>query len=620
MEIKNFWVDVENGTGTRLGAGPLRASSFTTKDVLSASGEFSFRVSAADPNLNVVAEKRIAVCRYVDGSGQVVAFGGGIIDVIKTMIDGDGSVLYEVSGNNLARELTYRSVGALGLVDEDGMGVLDGPEQIMALAPEGWSILNGETVTAVYAGFNGESVLNALVRVGEHIGEHWRLSSGRVIQWLGQASGFASSGVRGVQHVNDPVGAEGLEGLAIITGLEEISDAAELVTRVIPRGSGNGGVALDLAGATDGVPEGYVFDRAANTVTVEAAEAEYGRIEHALDFKEIGPLSNTTADIQAAANMMLQASVEHLRRYSQPQKFYTVELAKVDKKLEPGTTMRILYRKFFDGRKIYDIDGQFNIISVESRISDSGIQTTGIEISTIDRLPQSDASFLAGQAQSAKVFGAHQQLGASVDTFSWRDELDSSHSAGLRFWLGQEYTTIQRAVLRFKIQRLRSTVKSVASGGGSSQTSSSGGGGAQTSSASVGNTDVTYLASVPGSHLHGAGSHYHSVSVPSHTHSVEIPAHTHSQVYGIYEESSGNTLALANLVIKLNGGADLRGAVVSLGSGWYELDITAGLVNDVYRPKQESNEVVISTSTANKTARIEAQMTIRGVVQAVAYS
>lgn len=221
--------------------------------------------------------------------------------------------------------------------------------------------------------------------------------------------------------------------------------------------------------------------------------------------------------------------------------------------------------------------------------------------------------------QSAKIISTHQQLGVSVDNLGWRDEMDKDNAASFRFWLGDEYTSVQRALLRFRIQPLRSTVKSVSSGGGSTQTSSSGGSGTQTSSASAGNTDATYLGSVPGSHLHGAGSHTHNVTISSHTHSVDVPSHTHNQVYGIYQESSGNTLALSDLVIKLNGGSDMRSQVVDIGSGWYALDITNGLVDDIFRPAREDNEIVISTATSGKTARLEAQLTLRGVVQAVAY-
>jgi hypothetical protein len=111
---------------------------------------------------------------------------------------------------------------------------------------------------------------------------------------------------------------------------------------------------------------------------------------------------------------------------------------------------------------------------------------------------------------------------------------------------------------------------------------------------------------------------------PAHTHSVSVPAHTHdltpviTTAYGIFEETSGNTLALANLVIKLNGGSDLAAGVTDIGNGWYELDITDELVDAVFRPAQENNVIEISTATA-KSARIEAQLTVRAVVQAVYY-
>jgi hypothetical protein len=213
--------------------------------------------------------------------------------------------------------------------------------------------------------------------------------------------------------------------------------------------------------------------------------------------------------------------------------------------------------------------------------------------------------------------------------------MDNTHGASFPFWCGDEYTTIQRAVLRFRIQPLRSTVKSVA---GSSSTSSSGGGGTETSAGGGGgtwtaNTSINWTWSdssiqIPsgGNHYHGIGAtvHSHPVILSDHTHDVAIAAHTHtvtpsiSTAYGIFEESGGNTLALANLVIKLNGGADLRTSVVTVG-GWYELDITAGLVDAVFRPAQIENSIAITTATA-KTARIEAQLTIRGVVQAVNYA
>lgn len=662
MIARNFWVDIEDASGNRIGKGPLRASQFAHKGRLSAAGEFSFVVSASDPNLAALQEKRVAVCKYVDRAGDLQTFGGGVIDKIVRSIAADGSLTITVSGNDLTRELSYRSVGALDLTGGGGAGVSDAPDQVMAFAPAGWSITGGTTLVDVYAGYDGESVQSALIGIGEHIGEHWRLGAGRVITWLGPSSAFAASGVRAVQHLNDPVAAETADAIALITALEEESDAAELLSRVLPRGSGNGNAALTLAHVTDSAPSGYTLDAASNYIKRNASETSYGRIERVIDFKNIGPLSNTTADIQAAANMLLQASVEHLRRYGEPQKFYRVGLAKVGQILQPGTLLRVVYRKRVDGAVVYDLDDDFIIVEADRQISAEGITTTSVVVSTIDRMPMTDSDYLAQQAMNAKILSAHQQLGASVDTFTYRDELDNAKGASFRFWLGDEYTSIQRAVMRFRIQPLRSTVKSVAgssttteSGGGSTtesggaSTSGSGGASSPTSSPTPHGHHVTVYNGVSGNPVYFDGTflrhsgstdtfqtqaetpeHTHSVSIPNHTHSTpnhshSTPNHTHSLTpqitmqYGIFEESAGNTLAKANLVIKLNGGSDLNSSVADIGNGWYELDITDALTDAAFRPSQENNEIAITTATA-KTARIEAQITVRGVVQAVAYA
>lgn len=663
MQTRNYWIDIESSSGSRYGRGPLRPIRFAKDAKLSASGTFEGVIAGSDPNLSALLEKRVAICRYVDHTGAVQIFGGGVIDKITRTFTPEGQLVITISGNDLTRELTYRSVGQLGLTG-GGAGVTNGPSQIMALAPAGWSLSGGTTLSDVYVGFDGESVLNALIRTGEPIGEHWRLGTGRQIVWLGPQASFAASGVRAVQHVNDPVAAETSASIALITHLEEVSDASDLLSRVIPRGSGNGSALLTLAYATDSAPGGYTLDTANNYIKRNSTESTYGRIERTLNFKDIGPLSNTTADLQAASNMLLQAAVEHLRKYGAPQTFYRLDLV-CNSLLQVGTTLRVVYRKVDDGSVIHDIDQTLNIVGVTAEISEQGIATVGAIVSTIDRLPTSDESFLASDILEARVLSAHQQLGPSVDTMTYRDEMDNSHGASFRFWVGDEYTSIQRAVLRFRIQPLRSTVKSVAgsstttasgggstsgSGGSSTPTSSSGGSSSPTSAAGGHGHGIPFVNSAAGTAVKVNGgvftvsggsidgqtgtespAHTHNISIPAHTHTVSIPSHTHStpdhthtltpnitMQYGIFEEIAGNTLALGDLVFSFNGGA-LPGAIVTLASGWYEIDFTDSLVDAAFRPNQENNEIGITTAVA-KTARIEAQITIRGVVQAVNYT
>lgn len=608
--VQLFWVDIEDQDGHRFGSGPLRPvgqPAFNITKVLSASGEFSFDVSAADPNLDSLALKRTAILRYfIDGRIQV--FGGGVIDKITARATPAGLV-YTVSGNDLGRELTYRSVGQLDLSGA-GAGVTDGPAQVMALAPTGWSLAGALTTeTAIYAGLDGDSVLNVLVQIKDKIGEHWRLGAGREVVWLGPASGFMHSGIRAVQHVNDPVEAEEAEDIAVIANLEEEADATSLLTRIYPRGSGNGGVVFTLAAATDSAPAGYTLDTVNNYLESDAGASAYGRIEQAIDFKGAGPLSNTTIDIQAAANALLWNAYQYLRLYGSIPHFYKIGLISVKQLLEPGTLLRVVYRQIIDGTVVYDLDDDLIILSTRRTLDSSGLHTTQVQVATIDRMPASDGNTLASQVQSSRILSVHQQLGPSVDTLTWRDELDNSYPASFRFWLGNEYTTLRQAMLRFRILPLRSTVKSV-------------GGASTTTDANVGaNTEAI------GEHSHALTTHLSSganytETVDSHFHYLNPHTHTLtpviSTVYGIFEASGGNTLAIGNLVIKLNGGSDLAGAVSDIGNGWYALDLTAELVDVVYRPAQENNEVVVSTATA-KTARIEAQLTISGVVQAVNY-
>jgi hypothetical protein len=447
MEICNFWVDIENAAGVRQGAGPLRARVFNVSTPLSASGEFSFEVSIADPNIGALAEKRSAICRYIDREGAIQTFGGGVIDSIVTTIAADGSTILTVSGNDLGRELTYRSVGALVLAGSSP--VMDGPQQIMELAPDGWTLQEGITAKDVYLGFDGESVLNALTRVGQAIGEHWRIEAGRVVNWLGPATGFAASGIRAIQHVNDVVGIEDIDGIAVITGLKVKSDAAGLATRVIPRGSGNGSAITTLEFCTDAAPEGYTLNAADNYVMHNAAEDAYGRIERPVQFKEVGPLENTTEDIQQAANMLLNMAVEYLRGICAPQKFYELSLAHVNQLLLPGTTIYVVYRELLDGAVVYDLDDDFIINESKNSIDATGLHTTSITVSTIDRLPISDNALLSGHMQEIRILATHQQPVANVDTLTWRDEIDASHAASFYFRLGDDYLSIPRALLRF---------------------------------------------------------------------------------------------------------------------------------------------------------------------------
>lgn len=407
MDIRKFWVDIEDGSGNRYGDGPLRARVFRVKKPLSESGDFAFDILGSDPNIGALQIKRVAICRYIDANGSTQTLGGGIIDKIVAQLDPSGLLVYQVSGNDLTRELFYRSVGSLKL-ESAGVGVTNGPDLIMAYAPAGWTINSGSTSSPVYLGFAGESVLAALIKCAENAGEHWRLGSGREIDWIGLPASFVSSGVRAVQHLNDAISAESLASLAVVMAMSETHDSAEVLSRVIPIGAGIGGAATTLANATDPAPSGYTLDTVNNYLKQNAAEAAYGRIEKSIEFKNLGPLGSTVTDAASASNALLQAAYQHLERFKAPAKFYDVSIW-TNAVLEPGQTIQIIYRKLIDSAVVFDLNDEFIILSVEQTIDEQGLSTTKMMVATIDRKPATDADVMLDELQQSNNLQTNRQ-------------------------------------------------------------------------------------------------------------------------------------------------------------------------------------------------------------------
>ena len=407
MDIRKFWVDIEDKSGNRYGDGPLRARVFRVKKPLSESGDFAFDVLGSDPNIDALQIKRVAICRYLDASGATQTLGGGIVDKIIAQLDPTGLLIYQVSGNDLTRELFYRSVGSLKL-ESAGVGVTNGPDLIMAYAPAGWTINSGSTTAPVYLGFAGESVLAALIKCAENAGEHWRLGSGREIDWIGLPASFVSSGVRAVQHLNDAISAETLASLAVVMALNETHDSAEVLSRVIPIGAGIGGAATTLANATDPAPSGYTLDTVNNYLKQNAAEAAYGRIEKSIEFKDLGPLGATVTDAASASNALLQAAYQHLERFKAPAKFYDVAIW-TNAVLEPGQTIQIIYRKLIDSAVVFDLNDEFIILTVEQTIDEQGLSTTKMMVATVDRKPATDADIMLDELQQSNNLQTNRQ-------------------------------------------------------------------------------------------------------------------------------------------------------------------------------------------------------------------
>jgi len=626
-------VEVYDSSDTLLGVVD-RVFTWSNTAKLDKAGSFSFTVASSNRKTSLLVSKRIVKCyRIIGGSRTLV--GSGIIDKITIRVRGGKVPIFNVEGDSIERELVYRSVFFEKLEDGSGGGVGTALADIIAYAPSGWIVdASGEgystTLNDVYAQFAGESVLKAFVKIAEKTGEHFRFEGGRGIVWLRDDT--PDSGITARQNLHPD--AVKSEKNCLITALQVQAETFDVASRVYPYGAGNGDVRLTLAATNRVAGAGYTLDKTNNYLKRDDTETAFGRIDDVRSFKDVAPISNTAADIRSAANTLFDLAKEYLDQHKEAVRQYSISVTGLDKIVYPGQTIRVEYYKYINDFEAINIDEDLIVLGSTSVVSDKGVRTVQLTVSTVPVWLTQEARYVASKIEQGTVLEAHPQLNANSYIISYDEMMDDNYDVNARFWFGAEVTQLQQVLFRFRIDPLRSPSKGVASGGGAT----SGSGGATTSSSSgahyhqlvISNVAKSYPVSFDGGSgtallgstapsigyvNTGGASTNHTHTIGDHTHTT--PDHIHSLQFGIFEETSGNTLVETDLSYSINGSSPTN-SVTSLGSGWYALDLTPDVQDSVdFRPDQESNVLVISTSTA-KTARIVAQLLVRNVIQAIA--
>lgn len=654
MADLEFYVDIENATtGLKLGSGPLASVErwqYTAR--FDRAGTVGFVFSANDPQADIVQNRRVARA-YALLNGAWTEVGAGRIDNIDTALDAQGRVSLNASGLDLLVELGDRNVGSLEIGAGSGEVHAAALTAIGALAPAGWTFIPEASPDNdfVYARYGGESVLGALIHLAERTQTHFYRSANRTVVFT---SSFADSGIRAIQATGN-LAAE----TCAITNLKRTVDTHDLLTRISPYGSGQGNARLTLAATSRSAPVGYTLSAASNYIENTSATSTYGLVNHPeVEFKEITPISNTDADLQAAANMLFDAALEELRRRSSlaSQETYNISIAGCSELLRPLQTIRVIYRDTDQG---IDIDEDLYILEATWEVDASGARTSKLIVSTDDRWPANDASAAADRAVEGRVFQAHPQLNAN----SWWENAtlyvgdnQTDHIGEFPFVLGNETVTVNQVLFRYKVSSIMSFTSTVAgssTSSGASSASSSAGGSAHDHDipdhahriiVSNGTAARAITGGVAGGNIllsYGGVSagDLEILTIPdtpdvatsqtenSHTHNID---HTHTftptitTTYGIYKESGANTYTLANLEYRINGGSwvSLDTGVLTSAS-YYELDITASVCSaTTFRPNQENNLIEIRRKTAagtGKTAMIYAKLGVRTTIQAVAF-
>lgn len=456
MSNFEFYINIEDSSGNRFGDGPITsASGWTYTARMDRAGSFSFQMPATDPKAALVQKKRVARAFALLDSAWVEV-GAGVIDDIQAQSGDDGITWLAVVGDDLLRELTYRSVLDLKIYFNNApISHAAAVAAVGAFAPAGWTFTPDPAPpnSLLYGRFNGHSVLAALIKIAEKTENHFYRSSGRTVVF---ASTFAPSGVRAIQAGPGDLASE----TAAIKSLTQQVQTYDLITRIYPRGSGNGDVQLTLKATTRTAPAGFVLNKSENYIESTAASATYGRIEQQVDFREIGPIENTTADIQAAANMLFDAALEELKRRSTELELatYTISLDQCSTLLRP---MQSIFVDYSDPDSGLTVRQTLNILEATWSVDESGVQTTGLVVSSADRWPASDASTVVDSIEQAFLYQALPQLNANSYTTGYTKHVDAGEVAGFRFRFGREVVQLQQVLFEFQLLPFESTVKAV---------------------------------------------------------------------------------------------------------------------------------------------------------------
>lgn len=573
---ERFQIDLEDSSGTKLGSGPITSAAgwrYTAR--MDRAGEFRFTMAATDAQASLVTKKCVVRAWALLPNGVWTDVGAGVIDRIVRRPQNDGTVLLEVSGADLLRELQYRSVRDLRLyIGGNPVSHAAALAAVAGYAPAGWAFTPDPAppVAGIYGRFNGESVLAAVIKIADKTRTHFYRGTGRSLVY---ANTFTPSGIRAIAAGPGDLAAE----TCAITRIQESIDSYNQITRIYPRGSGNGDVQLTLKATTRTAPAGYTLNKSSNYLEDDAAVAQYGVLEEFVEWREIGPVENTASDIRAAANQLFDEALGDLARRSLSSEtpYYDLELAGCSTLLRPMQSIRVIY---YDPVSGVDINRDLNIIEATWQVDNDGVATTGLTVTTADRRPVGDSSAVADSLTQGKLYQALPQLSANEYVTNYTKNVDADNSAVFRFRFSKAVTALRWAYFEFQLLPFESTVKSVT---GETVTSSAGGG-ASGSSAAEGTHSHT--VTVP-SHQHTVTvpAHQHTVTVPAHAHTVTVPGHNHtvsisSHTHTVSVSSHGHGINVYNGTINaawhdlyLDGGNTIL-AVPRGGSGVYQVPTT----------------------------------------------
>lgn len=386
-----FWIEIGDGDGARYGSGPIVSAHYWqhTKRVDRA-GDFSFAMPLADEKADLIVERRYARCYALLDDGPVEV-GSGIIDSIEQSIDADGNINMVVSGADVMRELTWRTVEYMQL--RSSTSPLSHSVAVATLAtkkPDGWTFEAADypPTNEIYYFYAGESVLAAALTLADLSRVHVWMPEDRTLRFTDE---WDPSGLRAIEAGSAADITAG--NVCLIADLTIVQETHDVISRIVPYGaevSDAAGTYVSLANTNRSAPSGYTLSTADKYLENDAAAVTYGQVEAFVKYSDIKAESSDGTDLESAANQLFDTALYDLQRRISPLTLYRLTLAHAPVIVEPMHKISVVYNRTLDGRTILDVDAELYIMGATTRVDANGLRTTSLDVANVDRWPPSD--------------------------------------------------------------------------------------------------------------------------------------------------------------------------------------------------------------------------------------
>lgn len=411
MQRLEYYIQIENSSGTKQGSGPVTSVLYWRSTfAMDRAGEFSCAILLADPQAPYLINENLLRCFAVIPGVGPTEIGSGVIDDIKFRLTPAGMAA-EITGLDEMRYLIDKSVKFLSLGGSGSPPTVSHAtcvSSIASYAPAGWTFNADGSVPfdEIIYRYVGESVLNATIKLAEFCKTHFYLSAAKTITFK---STFTSSGV--IAICKPPFGFTSSPSTCRISQFTYAKETKDIITRIYPYGGWYNGIFTDefIPAVNDvnyslggGDPDywaspkyaGFTDNRSDNWIENDAAKTAYGLRERQVQYPQIkvtfftGGYSNEIW--RDLCRLIYNRAVADLVWYGLEAEFYSLKLENCTTILKPLQTIRVQINQVEANRRVFNVDDDLLILSSTIEVTGQGIRTTALEVTTAERYRRSD--------------------------------------------------------------------------------------------------------------------------------------------------------------------------------------------------------------------------------------